>query len=313
MKIALVVDWPAIDATEGKVFSEWEWQVTKELMEAAGLEPSLTTVAFPLHLQKWDRAWKLGKIGGALTEEAEVARQQLIEKLRGFDMALTMGSHAMFCLTGETKIDTYRGTHIDSPVVEGLQVVPTYAPGIYARMAWSERPIVLAAMKKVQQRFVDVERAIYVAERIEDLYWFSTKFIKGVMSFDVETNSGCRVTEFSISPSPIECLYVQLEDRSHRSIWSAEDELQIMLWLHWLCQRRDLTWVMHNSTFDLSYMTEMGLKPLGPIADTMLRHHAFQAEWEKSLGFLASLHLPTRAWKHLRTKAKKEFNKAGAL
>lgn len=313
MKIAVVVDWPSIDAPTGQLLSEWEWQVTKELMDSAGLGPVTMLGAFPNYVPKWDAVWQNKRIGGALTAEAEAARAWLCSRLEGFDMALTLGQHAMYCLTGETKIDTYRGTHIDSPLVPGLQVVPSYAPAIYSRMAWSERPIVLAAMKKVQKRFVDEERTIYVAERIEDLYWFSTKFIKGVMSFDVETNAGCRITEFSIAPSPSECLYVQIEDRSHRSLWSADDEVAVWLWLYWLSRQRDLTWVMHNSTYDLSYLVDMGIKPQGPVADTMLRHHAWQPEWEKSLGFLASLHLPTRAWKHLRLKAKKEYGKAGSL
>ena len=64
---------------------------------------------------------------------------------------------------------------------------------------------------------------------------------------------------------------------------------------------------------DAPYLDTIDIRPRGPIFDTMLEHHAFQPEWEKSLGFLAALHVPTRAWKHLRTKAKNEFNKAGAL
>lgn len=313
MKLAMVVDWPSVDAGAGSLFSEWEWQVTKELMGLAGFEPDLIAPAFPRHLNKWDGVWENGRIGSTLTAEAAAARQDLCKRLEGFDLALTLGSHAMYCLTGETKIDTYRGTHIDSPLVAGLQVVPTYAAHIYSRLAWAERPVVVASMKKAQTRYVDRPRRIYVPETLADFEAFSSEHIKDVMSFDVETNSSCRITEFSVAPSPDCCLYVQLEDRAHNSLWSADDELQIWLWLHHLSKRKGLTWVMQNATFDLSYLVDMGIKPQGPVADTMLRHHAFQPEWEKSLGFLASLHLPTRAWKHLRMRAKKEFNKAGAL
>ena len=313
MKIAVVVDWPSIDAPEGRLLSEWEWQVTKELMDSAGLGPSTMVSAFPNYTPKWEALWQNKRIGGALTAEAEAARARLCSSLEGFDMALTLGQHAMFCLTGETKIDTYRGTHIDSPFVPDLQVVPSYAPAIYSRMAWAERPVVLSAMKKVQSRFVDQEKTIYVAERVEDLHQFTAQHIKDVIAFDVETNSGCRITEFSLAPTPQTCLYVQLEDRNHRSLWSADDELQVWLWLHSLSRRRDLRWVLQNLSYDFSYLADMGIKPQGPVADTMLRHHAWNPEFEKSLGFMASLHLPTRAWKHLRTKAKKEFLKAGSL
>jgi DNA polymerase I-like protein with 3'-5' exonuclease and polymerase domains len=98
-----------------------------------------------------------------------------------------------------------------------------------------------------------------------------------------------------------------------RSQWSERDELDIWLWLRFLADRKDLAWGFHNATYDLTYLDAYSIRPRGPIFDTMLRHHAWQPEWEKSLGFLASLHIPTRAWKHLRTKAKKDFNKTGAI
>jgi hypothetical protein len=219
----------------------------------------------------------------------------------------------MWALTGQTKIDTYRGTHVDSPFVEGLQVVPTYAPYVFTRLAWNERPVVAAAMRKVQHRYVDSPRKIYIPQNVADLYAFSTEHIKGEIAFDVETCPAARITEFSIAPSSSCCLYVQLEDRQCQSMWSEQDEQGIWQWLHWLAMRPDLTWVCHNATYDMSYLAEYGIIPQGHIADTMLRHHAWQPELEKSLGFLASLHLPTRAWKQLRTQSKKANNKAGAI
>ncbi len=316
MKLALVVDWPAIDIKEGDEtfpFSSWEWTVTRELMKLAGFSPSTILPAFPSHVANYKALWVNGKIGGTLTEEAMRAAEELRVKLAGYDVCLTLGAHAMFCLTGETKIDVFRGTHIDSPSVPGLQVVPSYSPHVYAQTAWNERPIVVSAMRKAKTRFVDAKRTIYVPETTADLWWFSSKYIKDQMAFDVETNRQCRITEFSISPRSDVCLYVYLEDEKHNSVWSEADELDIMLWLDYLAKRKDLTFIAHNATYDLSYLDAIGIRPLGPIVDTMLRHHAWQPEWEKSLGFLSALHLPTRAWKHWRTKPKSSFNKAGAI
>jgi len=313
MKTALVVDWPSIDAADGNVMSEWEWQVTSELMKLADFKPDVIRVAYPTYVAKWPSLFVGGKVGGELIPAAQAARDKLVAALKGYDMVLTLGPHAMFCLTGECKIDTFRGTHVDSPAVEGLQVVPTYAPYLYARMAWSERPVVVSAMRKAKQRFVDKPRTIYLPDNIADLYAFSTQHIGDQIVFDVETNKSCRITEFSVSTSSACCLYVQLEDRAYRSTWSEQDELDIWLWLRFLAARKDLAWGFHNATYDLTYLDAYSIRPRGPIFDTMLRHHAWQPEWEKSLGFLASLHIPTRAWKHLRTKAKKDFNKSGSV
>jgi hypothetical protein len=313
VKIALVVDWPSIDAKDGKPFSEWEWQVTKELMGVAGFKPTLVVPAFRAYVAKWSTLFAEGKPGGALKTMPGEDRDALLKKLQGYDVVLTMGQHAMFCLTGETKIDTYRGTHIDSPFVEGLQVVPTYAPAIFARLAWNERPVVVAAMRKAKSRFEDKPRIIYIPENVADLYAFATKHIGDEIVFDVETNRACRITEFSVATSSSCCLYVQLEDRAFRSAWSERDELDIWLWLRFLAERKDIAWGFHNATYDLTYLDAYAIRPKGHVFDTMLRHHAWQPEWEKSLGFLASLHIPTRAWKHLRTKAKKDFNKGGSV
>ena len=313
MKTALVVDWPSVDATDGNVMSEWEWQVTSELMKLADFKPDIIRVAYPTYVAKWSSLFVGGKVGGDLIPAAQAARDKLVAALKGYDLVLTLGPHAMFCLTGECKIDTFRGTHVDSPAVEGMQVVPTYAPYLYARLAWNERPVVVSAMRKAKQRFVDKPRTIYLPDNIADLYAFSTQHIGDQIVFDVETNKSCRITEFSVSTSSDCCLYVQLEDRAYRSTWSEQDELDIWLWLRFLAARKDLAWGFHNATYDLTYLDAYSIRPRGPIFDTMLRHHAWQPEWEKSLGFLASLHIPTRAWKHLRTKAKKDFNKSGSV
>lgn len=313
MKCALVIDWPAIDAPKGHLFSEWEGKVVSELLATARFKPGLIRAAASRHAQRWEQLWEGGKIGGQLVDWAEADRQALLKELEGYDMVLAMGSHAMWCLTGETKLDTFRGTHMDSPYVEGVQVVPTYAPVIFCRMAWNERPTVLAAIRKATKRFEEIDRTIYLPDCVADLYAFSTQHIGDEIVFDVETNSQTRITEFSVAPSSKCCLYVQLEDRNAESVWSEKDELDIWLWLHFLAVRKDLSWGFHNATYDLTYLDAYGIRPRGHIFDTMLRHHAWQPEWEKSLGFLASLHIPTRAWKHLRTKAKKDFNKAGSL
>jgi len=313
LKTALVLDWPSLDRAAGSYLSKWEDEATAELMRLAGFKPDKILVASQTNPGKWPRAFVGGKVGTALLPSYETDKASLIKDLAGYDIVLTMGQHAMFCLTGETKIDTYRSTHIDSPFVAGLQVVPTYAPFIYSRLNWAERPVVASAMQKALTRYADKDRTIYIPETTADLYWYATKHIRNEIVFDVETNYQGRITEFSAAATSTDCLYVQLETKSHEALWNEKDELDIWLWLHWLAQQKDIAWGFHHAVYDLSYLDKYGIRPAGHIFDTMLRHHAYQPEWEKSLGFLASLHVPTRAWKHLRTQAKKDNNKAGAI
>jgi len=98
-------------------------------------------------------------------------------------------------LTGETKIDTFRGTHIDSPFVEGLQVVPTIR--LPSSRAWhgTNAPSSSLAMRKALRRYTDQDRTIYIPEPLTICKHSSatsaTRFV-----FDVETNKSCRITEF---------------------------------------------------------------------------------------------------------------------
>ena len=313
LKTALVLDWPSVDAADGSFLSAWESSVTKELMDAAGFKPDATFVCHPWYVRKWTDLFTEGKPGGPLIDQAIRTRTQLLKDLEEYDIALTMGPHALYTLTGEVKLETYRGTHIDSPVVPGLQVVPTYSPSIFCRLAWNERPVVVSAMRKATSRFIDTPRSIHIPQHPVNLYLFTKEHIRDRIAFDVETCKGGRITEFSLSPRSDICLYIQLERPDFSSVWSYDDELSIMLWLHQLSINPNMEWTFHNATYDLTYLDAAGIRPRGHISDTMLRHHAWQPEWEKSLGFLSALHLPTRAWKHLRTKSKKDYNKAGAL
>lgn len=315
MKIALVLDWPSADAPADKFFSDFEWTVTKDLLQKSGLKPAAYFAAHNAFTKNIGTLYTTGKVGGPLTTSASASRAKLLTDLQnaGIEMVLTMGPHALYCLTELVGLDTYRGTHLDCPFLPGVQVVPTYSPVIYSRLAWHERPYVASCMRKVQTKYIDAPRTIYIPETISDLYDFSAQHITSELVFDVETNIGCRITDFSVAPTSSVCLYVQLEDRAHKSFWSPADEVQIFAWLHILAVNKNISWGFHNATYDLTYLDAYGIKPLGHIFDTMLRHHAYQPEWEKSLGFLASLHLPTRPWKHLRQKAKKEFLKAGSL
>lgn len=312
LKIALVIEGPSLDRQSGQLLSKLENDSLEELCRIANFRPTRTFFAHrnPIRFMK-DCFVK--NPGGPLKDEYEISRTELIRQLEGYDLAVTMGPFAMFCLTNEFKLDTFRGTHINSPVVDGLQVVPTYAPYIFSRLDWGARPVVVTALRKATSRFEDIQRTIFIPESVADLYEFSSRHITDSIVADVETNVKCRITEFSISPSSDKCLYVSLESFNHSSTWSEADELDIWLWLHWLASQPNLSWGFHNATYDLTYLDAYGIRPCGPIFDTMLRHHGWQPEMEKSLGFLASLHIPTAAWKHLRTQAKKNYNKAGAL
>lgn len=286
----------------------WQKSVINELLQSASL-----TFDHEIFLNITRAAPFFVSTTKKPTAHALSQRQKILPQLAGFDLCVTFGLPAFWLLTDKTSLEHYRNCHNTSPFLPNLTVLPTYDVEIFAEKAWNERPVVFAALQKARQKPIFNQLTIWLPEKIpQDLQIFEDTKIQGVIAFDVETASG-RITEFSIAASPSDTLYIQLEDSQHNSVFSFEEELDIFVWLWKLCQRKDLTWIMHNSLFDLSYLVEWDLKPKGKIIDTMLWHHGMQPEMEKSLGFLAQTYLTVRPWKHLRTQPKYLFDKQESL
>lgn len=287
----------------------WQRTVVDELFRSASFTPD-----HELFLNVTKAAPFFVTASKKPTPHALSQRQKILPQLTNFDLCVTFGLPAFWLLTDKTTLEHYRNCHNESPFVPNLLVLPTYDVEIFAEKAWNERPVVFAALQKAKTKPTFHQSTIWIPEKIpHDLQIFEDTKIREVIAFDVETNTNRRITEFSVAANPYDTLYIQLENEHNESVFSFEEELDIFIWLWKLCQRQDLVWVMHNSVYDLSYLTEWGFKPRGKIIDTMLWHHGMQPEMEKSLGFLAQTYLPVRPWKHLRTQPKYLFDKQEAL
>jgi uracil-DNA glycosylase len=236
----------------------------------------------------------------------------------GAPVIVSLGPVACWAVTGQDRLSSYRGTVLSSARAGGRKVLPTYHPGDVVKQ-WAWRPIVVADLKKAlaETAYPEIRRParqIWIAENIRDLETFDRLHLAKAtaIAFDIETQAG-QMTCISIAPSPHVALVVPIWDkrRSDFSFWSAENEVLVRKWLHSILSRRSiLRKIAQNSTYDMTYLAEEGIRVGGQIEDTMLAHHSIEPEMEKDLGFLASLYTTEPEWKQMNSKRKADRDKS---
>src|SRR5690606_20007369 len=99
--------------------------------------------------------------------------------------------------TGQARITKLRGTPVESNLIPGLKVIPTFHPAAVLRN-WEYRPIVVADLIKARREsdFPEIRRPrrlIYIPDSIGDLHYWEDTFIQAypnqcqLLSVDVET------------------------------------------------------------------------------------------------------------------------------
>lgn len=259
---------------------------------------------------RYPRYGAVGLLNPEFLNELERLDQEL--KTANPKVVIALGATALWALTGRLGISDYRGVLIPSQG-KPYKVMPTFHPAAVVRNM-ELRPLVAKDLEKARKSMdgsgeAITNRSIYVADTVQDLHVFEKMFIKNEVALDVEEEGARQVTSFSISASPETCLVVPVFDPGGLNYWNQEDEVQMWLWLQQLLTRKDLTVIMHNAAYDLSQLWRYGIKPLGPVKDTSLMHHAFQPEMKKKLGELAALYCNETAWKTMRTWGKNKINK----
>jgi DNA polymerase len=228
------------------------------------------------------------------------------------NIVLCMGATALWALTGQSKIGSYRGAVMESTLVPGLKVLATYHPAFIMRM-WPNLPVMVADVKKAAEEseypeIRRIEREIYIEPDLEDLDKFYFNHIRPLcgtetpLSYDIETVPD-NITCIGFAPSDRVTLVVPFMDKRQRnwSYWpTLEAEQHAWNWVTHILEDSSINKVAQNGLYDIQWLYHCyGVKVRGVSDDTMLMHHSLQPELRKSLGFLGSLYSRERAWKEL--------------
>jgi len=232
------------------------------------------------------------------------------------NIVIALGATACWALLGNHKITTLRGTIIESSLLPGLKVLPTYHPS-YILRRWHDRPVVIADLMKAKKEAETSEitrpkRTIYIAETSEDLEQFEINLMEcDFLSIDIETKLS-QITSISFSPdkysSYVIPIWNELEpDFSYWRIFRLEAYA-------WRVIKRILESpipkLAQNGLYDVQYLySTIGIKTQGFYYDSMILAHSIQPELKKGLGFLGSIYTNEPSWKSMRTSHDTETKK----
>ena len=232
-----------------------------------------------------------------LKREIEMCRPNVI---------IAIGNVAMWALTGQWGVDSWRGSQLECDLPLALdyrpKVIPTYAPGrVFAQ--WHIRPIVVHDLRKAAKEAATREYAR------PDYQWvtrpdFNTAWdilnqlnaqlratsVKLKLSVDIETRAG-HIACIGIAWSKTEaiCIPLMCIERDD-GYWTEEEEYQLMMLMHDVLVHPMVEVVGQNFLYDAQYFHRHLLYIPRLVRDTMITQHVCFGTMPKGLDFLSSMY-----------------------
>lgn len=227
------------------------------------------------------------------------------------DIIISLGNTALWALTGEWGIKTWRGSlsHF-----KGIPVMPTWTPQ-YVLRDWQARATAVQDLQrvvKIRTEGVAVEpdwkfilRPTF-DEAVECLRSLIHRCSGGPLRIasDIETSAG-HITCHGLAWSDTEAITIPYVARSTdgtdiwtRDYWSVEQEGKIQFLLWKLLTHQNCHVVGQNYCYDTAYIWENNHFIPNVVDDTLILQHTMFPGMDKGLGFLASIHSDTHVyWK----------------
>ena len=340
--LVVVTEFPGkTDLVTGRLLSGETGRIFWELVAEAGIDPALVKVLpvinqrpgsgkiddFCVGKKEADaQAQKLGmpsyprafiKSGKYLQPRFLSQVNSLLNQIRALqpNLVLCLGSLATWAVLDSTKFTPIRGTCLESPLIPGQKVLPTYHPVTIMR-DWSQKVIAGADLMKAKREMMYPEvvrpsREVWVPETKEDLAECE-KLLNAErrLTLDIETKDGqITCVGFGISPRLSICIPITDSRQPSWNYWANPlDELSAWAVIKHICENAKIEKVLQNGVYDIQYLWRvMNIKTLGFRDDTMIMHHCLFAELPKSLGFMGSIYTNEASWKLMRRFEEKEL------
>jgi len=229
------------------------------------------------------------------------------------NIAIALGNTALWALCNVTGIGKYRGGVMESTLVPGLKVIPTWHPASVLRK-YDNKVVLVADLIKARgeaeyREIRRTQREIWIYPEIKDLYEWSRRYgsTTSLLSVDIETKAGRFISCVGFAFTKDNALVVPFWDplREGNSYWrTLEEEVAAWNWVRAMlttypCRKLGQNYIAYDSNF---LLTKLGIFTRHFEHDCMIAAHAQQPEMEKGLGFLTSVHCNEPAYKTIRPR-----------
>ena len=237
-----------------------------------------------------------------LVEWVESLREELLENKP--NVIVAMGSYALWALTGMRKISEVRGYVVESTLIPGLKVVPTYHPQA-VNYEWKLFPITVFDVRKAKFHATDPaipkDKTQYVAPASFEMFMDYLETIrrkKARFAFDIEAHIGTAYP-YLLGVADSAHFGMSFYNMQHsKPTISVEQEAQ--LWFKMGQVGKECESIMHNASYDKAVMWHHhGVLFENVYLDTLIAAHVLWPEFPRDLGFMGSLLLDVGTWKSM--------------
>jgi len=223
------------------------------------------------------------------------------------NIVVALGATALWALTGFKGIKTYRGAVIESSLVPGQKVLPTYHPQAVSyepSLAFTTIMDLRKALYHQGFAYFPKDNRILVDKPSKETWIDFCKLLLedlgDPIGVDIETARGapgCHITRLAIAASNETGISLPILS-GDAPAFPERDELELWRWTGKVLTEKPL--VFHNASFDASVLwMNHGIFCFNNIyMDTIIAAHCCWPELESNLGYLASILLDVPAWKH---------------
>lgn len=246
------------------------------------------------------------------SEQAQKSIEQLTKDLNEFDphLCVLLGKPALYLAKNEVSIDAWRGTVFVSEnpgPFSGRKCLATFAPhkclAVFSDFALVSFDLRRAATEGKSKTFNPPYRNLVsdtdvfnIIERLHEI-----KRTKPTIAIDIEGYVDA-MSCISISPSPDFSFIVPLGTKAGNNLYET-NEIESQVWKALVDVLEDplIPKVLQNSLYDRFVIQySYGIIVRGVVDDTMLKHWELYCEFEKSLGFMASIYTNEPYYKQQR-------------
>jgi len=220
------------------------------------------------------------------------------------NVVVAMGAYALWALTGMKKISEARGYVVESTLVPGLKVIPTYHPQAI-NYEWKLFPVSVFDVRKAVYNSnspdIPKDKTQYVAPAAFEMFMdYMDTILKSRkrFAFDIEAHIGTAYpyllgiadsAHFGMSFYNMKNNSSTVNSRQEAQLWQKLGELG-----------RHCEVIMHNASYDKAVMWHHhGVLFEKVWMDTLIAMHVIFPEFPRDLGFVGSIMLDVQPWKNL--------------
>ena len=229
--------------------------------------------------------------------------QELADELKALNLncIVVFGNIPLFALTNRIGITKWRGSVLESTIVPGLKVIPTFHPATFIppKFNFLNKPLICEDLRRAkhESEFPEIrrkERKIIIRpvfnQSIDCLSYCYEAGLRGqTIAIDIEVVNG-EVDCISFGWSNTEAISIPFRDQ-RGDYFTIIQELEIMVLVAKIIQEPRIAKVGANFIFDTQFLFhKYGIRPRGTLHCTQIAQKITYPDFAASLAFVTSMH-----------------------